>query len=202
MNSSRRRSRIRPTSVAFACPACQTIIGTVDRCPNCHFTGGDTMTLFQGSPPLVDAINDAASIWDGNDLKIIAKARQRASRRFPQFRWSICTVELPEKTNLRLYGFWMLNVCPLRANEAETDRLWTVLLLINVTTLKAAAIPAYAAEPWLGNDQWDKALASMAASWKAGSRGQAVADFLASATTQFESSWRQVSAALTDPSAP
>lgn len=202
MNQSRRRSRIRPTSVAFACPACRTIIGTVDRCPNCHFTGGDTMGMFRGSPPQVAALNDAAGLWDAADLKIIAKARQRASLRFPQFRWNICSVELPEETNLRLYGFWMLNVCPLREDEAETDRLWTVLLLINATAAKAAAIPAYAAEPWLGNDQWDKALACMAARWQAGSRGQAVADFLAAATTQLESSWRQVSAALADPSAP
>lgn len=192
MSTRQRRSRVRSTSVAYACPACQTILGTVDRCPNCHFTGADTMGMFEGEAPPIEPVTDLAELWDEDDLKQILRARKRVMGRFPQFRWSICTVNLPAEANLRLYGFWMLNVNALRADESETDRLWTILLLINAAANKAAAIPAYAAEPWLGNDQWDKALASMVPAWKVGAYGRGVADFLASATLLLESSWRQV----------
>lgn len=189
-----RRSRVRSASEAFACPACQTHIGPVERCPNCHFTGSDTMAMFGGSPPPVAPVNDLAGLWDEAALKAIAKARKRANGRFPQFRWSLCSMHLPPETNLRLYGFWMLNAYPLAEDESENNRLWTVLLLINAAANKAAVIPAYAAEPWLGSDQWDKLLAGMSPSWKNGDSGRAAAGFIHSSVGLLESAWRQAAA--------
>jgi hypothetical protein len=184
--------------VAFSCPACQTQLDTADRCPNCGFTGGDTMQMFTGPIPEFRTVNDQADLLDTTALKQVERARIRLARRFPQFRFRICTVNLPAETNLRLYGFWILNVHPIQPDESESDRLWTVLLLINAAANKAAVVPGYAAEPWLGNDQWDKALSRMVPAWKLGDYGRAIADFLGTARGLLEISWRHAASVLSE----
>lgn len=188
----KRRNLIRPAMLAFACPACQAAIESVAACPKCGFTGGDTMTMFPGVPPQPQPVNDTAKLWDEEDLRVIQRACRRAMRRFPQFRWSLCTVALPEGTNLRLYGFWMLNVAPIREAESERDRFWTVLVLINIRDHRIAVVPGYAAELWLTNDLWDKSIEAMIPAWKAGAYGLAIRDFIHSALGLLEQAWKRL----------
>lgn len=201
MSSGQRRTRIRSPRVAFTCPACQTQIDPVDRCPNCQFTGADTMRMFPGPVPEIQTMNDQADLFDSSALKVIDRSRKRLAKRFPQFRWRVCTVNLPAETNLRLYGFWLLNVLPIQSDESESDRLWTVLLVINVAANRAAVATGYSAEPWLGNDQWDKTLAAMIPAWKAGDYGKSVAAFYDASRILLENSWRHAEAVLSGKSA-
>ena len=170
----------------FACPACQQVIGTADHCPHCRFTGAETLAMFPGPPPAWQPVMDGGQVWDAADLKLIERARRRLHRRFPQFRWRIGSVNWPPETNLRLFGFWLHNACPLAADESLTDRLWTVLLVVNATTNTATVVPGYAAEPWLSTARWEHALATMKAPWRAGHPGQAVAAFLNAAGNLLE----------------
>lgn len=198
MSTAQRRSRVKSPRVAFTCPACQTQFDAADRCPNCQFTGSDTMRMFAGAPPEITTVNDQADLFDSAALKTIERSRKRLAKRFPQFRWRLCTTNLPAETNLRLYGFWMLNVAPIRPDESESDRQWTVLLLINAAANRAAVVPGYAAEPWLGNDQWDKALARMVPAWKVEDFGKAVAEYYDAVRSMLENSWRHAAAVLTN----
>lgn len=188
------RDLVRPTMLAFSCPQCRAVIDSVPACPKCGFTGADTMQMFGGAAPAPLPVNDTARLWDERDLRLIRNARQRALRRFPQFRWSFCTVELPADTNLRLYGFWMLNVAPIREDESERDRFWTVLVLANVTDHRIAVVPAYAAELWLTNDMWDKAIEAMFPAWQADDYGAAVRDFMRAALKLLDQSWQRATA--------
>lgn len=178
----------------FGCPACRMRIGTCDRCPHCGFTGAQTVAMFPGPPPRWQPVMDGGQVWDGPDLKLIERARQQLDRRFPQFRWHLCSVNLPPDRNLRLFGFWLHNVCPLAAGETLTDRIWTVLLVVNATTHETAVVPGYAAEVGLSAAHWEQALASMKAPWQAGHPGKAVAAFLTTAGALLETSWRTLTA--------
>jgi hypothetical protein len=148
------------------------------------------MATYPDPPPPLLPVLDAAGIWTPGNIGEIETARDKLRRRFPQFRFHICTVMMPRETILPVFGFWLLNVCPLHANETEEDRAWTVLLLINARTGQAAVVPGYHAERWLSDDDWSKALAAMDSAWKAGKSAGAVLSFFAAGATLLDQSWK------------
>ena len=173
-----------------ACPSCAAhLAADANRCPSCGFTGGDTLRLFSDPPPLLPVL-DAAELWSGSDLKRIETAREKLRRAFPQFHFHICSVMLPEGAKLPLFGFWLLNVCPFYVNETAADRAWSVLLLIDARSGSMAVVPGYSAERWLTDEDWSKALWSMAPRWKAGRSSDAVIRFLETAGTFLGQAWK------------
>lgn len=173
------------------CPSCASqLAADTNRCPACAFTGQDTLRTFPFPPPPLLPVLDAADLWSGGDLKRIEAAREKLRRAFPQFHFHICTVMLPEDTKLPLFGFWMLNVCPFYVNETAADRAWSVLLLIDARSGSMAVVPGYSAERWLRDDDWSKALWSMAPAWKAGKSADAVIRFLETSGTFLGQAWK------------
>lgn len=190
MNSASRFSRHRPILPELTCPACQTVTGNADRCPTCQFTGADTLAMFPQTAPPLRPMREDGLLWDERDLKRIGRARRQAARRFPQFHWRVCSTALPPECNLRLYGFWLLNVSPLAPGETPTERSWSVLLVLNGSSHRAAAVTGYAAEPWLSADPCEVALRAIQHPWRTGQPGKAVAAFITTACDQLETSWR------------
>jgi hypothetical protein len=173
------------------CPACAGPLKVDSNwCPGCHFTGGDTVAMFPDNPPPFLPILDAAGILKPADLGKIEAARDRLCRRFPQFHWRICTVILPPETRLAVFGFWMLNACPLDENETPEARAATIFLLINADSGQAAVIPGYAAESCLSDDGWKEVLASMAGPWRAGAPAEAIVRFFKSTRSRLELVWK------------
>lgn len=148
------------------------------------------MLLFPDPAPPLLPVLDAAGLWSPRQVREIEAAREKLRRRFPQFRFHICTVMLPPETSLPVFGFWLLNVCPLCVGETTADREWSVLLAINARTGAVAAVPGYAAERWLSDDDWRKALAAMGTPWKSGDTSGAVLRFLTAAGNFLGDAWR------------
>jgi hypothetical protein len=182
----------RQAVVQPCCPSCQAVIAAeAERCPSCGFTGADTMILFpEPAPPLLPVL-DAAGLWNVADLHRIDVARAKLGRMFPQLQWRVCSVLLPEGAKLPVFGFWMLNVCPLYAQETAAQRAWSVLLLIDAQSGQAAVVPGYAAEPWLADDDWRQALAAMAPAWAAGHSAEAVVRFFHAVARPLAASWKR-----------
>lgn len=180
----------RPAGSA-ACPACGgALAADAARCPACGFTGEDSLRMFPHSPPPLLPILDAANLWNSTDQRKIEAAREKVRRQFPQFRFHFCSVALAEDISLPAFGFWMLNVSPLYVNETADDRAWSVLLLVNASNGAMSVTTGYAAERWLGDDEWRKILWSMAPAWKAGEAGEAVVRFLESTATFLTHTWK------------
>ncbi len=146
--------------------------------------------MFSDSPPPLLPILDAAGLLKDNDIRKIESARDVLRRRFPQFHWRICTVSLPQDTSLPVFGFWLLNACPLHLNETEDERSWTILLLINADSGQAAAIPGYAAEPFFSDDEWGSILATMAEPWQARRPAEAIIRFFKSSRSRLDRAWK------------
>jgi RNA polymerase subunit RPABC4/transcription elongation factor Spt4 len=188
----RRRSAQRSAPVSLACPACGATLKVDSKwCPSCNFTGGDTIAMFSDSPPPLLPILDAAGIWKESELGKIEAARDSLQKRYPQLHWRVCTVCLPPDTRLPLFGFWLLNACPLYEKETTEERAWTVLLLIDTTSDQAAAIPGYAAETCLGDGDLQKILASMTSLWESGKTTDAVISFFKTCRTLLDESWKR-----------
>ena len=188
----RRRSSPRSAPVSFACPSCRANLKADSKwCPSCNFTGGDTIALFSDPPPPLLPILDAVGLWNDAEIKRIETAREDLRRRFPQLHWRVCAVSLPPDTRLPLFGFWLLNVCPLHEKETAEDRAWTVLLLIDVASGQAAAIPGYAAESCLSEDELRAILSTMSARWPSARTADAVVDFFKNSRSQLDASWER-----------
>lgn len=192
MNSSREDGRVRHAAAGPVCPACREPVAVAAQlCASCGFTGGDTMTMFSDPAPPFMPVLDAAGIWNHDDVRKIEAARRKLRGSHPQFHWHVCSVMLPPGTSLPLFGFWMLNACPLYAGETEQERAWAVLLLIDAATGCAAVIPGYSAEPWLGDADWTAALSAMSVSWQAGDAGGAVLRFFETSARLLNRSWKK-----------
>jgi uncharacterized membrane protein YgcG len=179
---------MRPNSVRrfaraeAACPRCATILARdAVRCPNCQFTGADTLAMFAGQPPPLEAVVDAAKLWNESDLRKIRKARQKVVRSLPQFDWRVCAVALDPAVDLDAFAFWLFNTSPLAVGETSEARAWTVLLVIDTANQRATVIPGYGAEPWLTDVEWQRALVVMKRPWENGRSAAAVAAFFAAA---------------------
>jgi hypothetical protein len=187
-----RRSSHRSEPILFICPACRGNVETDSKqCPACQFIGARTSEMFSDTPPPLLPILDAAGIWNSGELRKIETARDEVRRRFPQIQWRICTVILPPETNLSLFGFWLMNACPLHDTETPEERAWSVLLLIDQATGHAATIPGYSAESCLTDDCWKDAIATMAPLWRAGKTADAVAAFFRSSRSHLEAAWKK-----------
>lgn len=181
---------MRAASGVTTCPACGgPLKADAKWCPACDFTGEKSLDMFPGDPPPLLPILDAVGALDDDGIRKIVASRENLRRRFPQFQWRICLVELSKQTSLPLFGFWLLNTCPLDDGESMDDRAWTILLLINAGTGQAAVIPGYAAEPFLSDDEWKSILVTMADSWSAGKPADAIVRFFTASRSRLDEAW-------------
>lgn len=191
-SQTRRKVTTRSAPGVIICPSCKGPLKQDSKwCPACGFTGSHTVDLFPDPPPPLLPILDAVGLLSTDDVSKVEASRDKLRRRFPQFHWRICIVDPPEKTNLPVFGFWLLNVCPLGPEETNEDRAWTVLLLINTGTGEAAIIPGYAAEPFLSDDEWKRRLATMVEPWRAGKPADAITLFFKNTHLQLELAWKR-----------
>ena len=178
VESTRRYSAKRFAAGAMVCPSClQRLPESVNRCPGCEFTGADTLALFPQALPPLQMILDAAGLWSDPELLKIKRRLEKLQRRFPQIHWSLYSLDAGEVSNLRLFGFWLLNASPLAEGETEEQRAWTILVVFNGASGKVALVPGYGVEPWVPDLQWQQALSKMTDAWNAGDRLRAVSRF-------------------------
>lgn len=184
-----------PKRFAIASVSCPSCHAKVDReakwCDCCGFTGAKSLETFGDSPPPLLPILDVADFWSEKDQQEIETAVKRFNKRFPQIRWRFCAVSLGPEVSLPLFGFWMMNVCPLNPDETAEDREWTVFFLIDSNTGRASVTLGYSAEVWLSDEMWEKALAETADPIARGQGGKAMVRFLGTATRLLRSAWKR-----------
>lgn len=192
LESSPRRLSANSTTGILSCPACGSSLKADARwCQACNFTGGDSIAMFPEPPPPLLPIIDSVGILNPGQLRKIKKARDKVVKRFPQFQWRICLVGLSPEISLPLFGFWLLNACPLHELETAEQRVWTVLLLINTNTGNAVVTSGYAAEPCMSDGEWKSVLSDMSRHWSAGKPATAICHFFKSSQRQLEQNWNR-----------
>lgn len=195
--SGRRASR-RAVPGVIACPSCGGPLKPDSKwCPACHFTGAKTLDLFPHPAPPLLPILDAVGLLDTPAIRKVETARDKLAKKFPQFRWRVCLVSLPENIALPVFGFWLLNASPFQEKEPLEDRAWSVLLLINTGSGDAAVIPGYAAEPYLSNDEWKLSLEAMKGKWHERKPADAIVRFFKASHLQLDRAWRRYGARMT-----
>lgn len=192
MSDDREYSPKRFAIASVACPSCHAKLERDAKwCGTCGFTGAKSLEMFGDDPPPLLPILDVADLWNAKERKKIGSAVAAFNRRFPQVKWRICAVTLGPGVNLSVFGFWLMNVCPLMAGETPEDREWTVLLLVDGNSGRAAVTTGYSAEVWLSDEMWDKALAETTDPFLRGQPEKAVVLFLQKVQALLEVAWQR-----------
>lgn len=193
MSETREYSAKRFATASVTCPSCQIRIERDTKwCEVCGFTGTKSMEMFGETPPPLLPILDVADLWTPKEQKKIASAVKAFGKRFPQIQWRICAVMLGAEVSLPVFGFWLLNVCPLNDGETDQDREWTVLLIIDGKTGNTSVTTGYRAEVWLSDDDWSPALAEASAALRQGDTLSAVTDFLKTTRKTMDQAWKRL----------
>lgn len=192
MSEEREYSPKRFAIASVACPACHAKLERDAKwCGTCGFTGAKSLEMFGEDPPPLLPILDVADLWNAKEQRKIESAVKAFNRRFPQVNWRICAVTLGPEVNLSVFGFWLMNVCPLMPGETPEDREWTILLLVDGNSGRASVTTGYAAELWLSDEMWDRALGETVKPFLRGEPDTAVVLFLRKAQAFFETAWQR-----------
>ena len=191
-NRSRTNALQRSGRGIYSCPACSGAVRIASKwCPSCHFTGSHTIDMFAGISPPLPLVFDAAEVLDPAKIRKIESAILKLQKKFPQFRWRVCTVCLPVDRRLSLFGFWLFNTAPLAEEERSESREWTVLLTVNALTGEAVVTAGYAVETCISDNDWVALLDRMEKPWSRGNPSGAILRFMAATSRHLELSWKR-----------
>ncbi len=139
----------------MACPGCHvTLTEAATECARCGYSGSHTVARFPYEAPAMGRFIDPQGHFSEDDRMRIGKSLAELAKKFPQPRICFSVVDLDEETDLREFGFWMMNASPVPdQNEAEW-RPWTILLVIDDINGRASVTPGYAIEPFLDDEAW------------------------------------------------
>ncbi|MEN8772557.1 MAG: hypothetical protein ABF379_16160 [Akkermansiaceae bacterium] len=157
-DDSKRSKKYRAGSFAISamtCPGCRTIIeDPVESCPRCGYSGHSVVKKFPFAAPKIERYIDPGDHFGPADRERIDGALASLAKRFPQVRFCFCVIDLEPETDLREFGFWMLNASPIDGPGEEELRPWTILLLIDGANGRVSVTSGYAIEPFLNEERW------------------------------------------------
>ena len=86
------------------------------------------------------------------EYRKLDKAIQGFERRFPQLRFCVYLNRLPEAADAREFGFWLINHASPADGEDQSDRLRTILVVIDRQNRQASVTVGYGLDPFIGDD--------------------------------------------------
>jgi len=148
------------------CPRCvQKIHRAAESCPHCGFSIVDADARFGAGEVRLRCLTDHAGIFRRGDLGKVEAAMELMSRRFPQLFVAVYTGSLGEISNIRQFGFWLLNrsafedLPPDKPNEAG------ILLTIDPESKAAGIVFGYLLDPFLAESDTFECLSRAHAYW-------------------------------------
>ena len=151
------------------CPRCvQRIHRAASSCPHCGFSLGDADGRYGAEEVRLRCLTDSAGILRRGERERVESAMERISQRFPQIFVAIYTGSLGEVSNLRQFGFWLLNrsafedLPPDKPNEAG------ILISIDPESKAAGMVFGYLLDPFLDESDTFDCLSRAHAYWLEG----------------------------------
>lgn len=151
------------------CPRCvQRIHRAAGGCPHCGFTLADADALFGAEDVKLRTLTDAAGLMRREEQRRVESAMHRFNRQFPQLFVAVHTGSFKGVSNLRQFGFWLLNRAVFE--DLPVDRLNEAGILIAIDAdAKAAGMSfGYALDAFVEEDDTFQCLSRAHAYWLEG----------------------------------
>lgn len=178
------------------CPSCLKRFNEAeDKCPSCGYDAGRCVQQFDMTAPVLERFMDGAGLFALADEKLqgdLDAALDALGKQFPQLGLYFCTLDQEEPVSLTEYGFWMMNSCLLQQGQDESERAWSLLLLLDVKRGLLSLTPGYAIEAFIDDPEWEQALKTMAQHLSAGDYRAALLGFVKDAQELLRVSAQQV----------
>lgn len=148
------------------CPRCvQRIHRAASSCPHCGFSLADADQRFGEEDVRLRCLTDAAGILRRGERSGVESAMERISRRFPQVFVAVYTGALGEVSNIRQFGFWLLNRSAFEDLPAEKPNEAGILLTIDPESKAAGFVFGYLLDPFLEESDTFECLSRAHAYW-------------------------------------
>lgn len=148
------------------CPRCvQRIHRAAASCPHCGFSIADADVRFGDDELRLRSLTDSAGILRRGDRERVEVALEKFSRRFPQLFAAVYTGALGEVSNLRQFGFWLLNRSAFEDVPVEKPNEAGILLTIDPESKAAGIVFGYLLDPFLEESDTFECLSRAHAYW-------------------------------------
>jgi len=130
------------------CPECHKTIDdrTESKCSYCGFSYGYLQKLFPTDLPVLDSVNDFSKQLNQREIHALELLISKIKKKYPQLFVKLVTLPLQPDIEIQQMALWMLNQCPLPAGQKDSDRLWTILLMIDTTRKNSCYANGYKIE--------------------------------------------------------
>jgi hypothetical protein len=132
------------------CPRCsEPIHEGQPSCPVCDFSLSQVDSAFGSRRVRVQRLVDASQTINPDELEQLGQRIDRFELDFPQLVFAAYIADLPESTNLRELGFWMINRAIFDSPRSNDS---AILLCINNRFLSASITLGYVPEQFLSEE--------------------------------------------------
>lgn len=148
------------------CPRCvQRIHRAAGSCPHCGFSLADADQRWGAEDVRLRCLTDAAGIMRRGERERVESAMERISRRFPQVFVAVYTGALGEVSNIRQFGFWLLNRSAFEDLPAGKPNEAGILLTIDPESKAAGFVFGYLLDAFLEEADTFECLSRAHAYW-------------------------------------
>ncbi len=167
-------------SQTMKCPRCvQAIHRAAEACPHCGFSIDDADARFGREEVLLRSLTDSAGVLKRGDRGRVEQAMGRISLMFPQIFVAVYTGALGEITNLRQFGFWLLNRSAFEDVPVDKPNEAGILLTIDPESKAAGMVYGYLLDPFLKESDTFECLSRAHARWLEGKYADGIIKALA-----------------------
>jgi hypothetical protein len=132
------------------CPRCvQRIHRAAASCPHCGFTLSDADARFGVEDVRLSSLADTAGILRRGDRQRLEDSMEKFGQRFPQLFVAVYTGALGEISNIRQFGFWLLNRSAFEDVPVDKPNAAGILITIDPESKAAGMVFGYLLDPFL-----------------------------------------------------
>ena len=137
-------------SMVFKCPRCvQTVHELEDICTHCGFALAVPDGMMGADPVLLERVTDAARVLKPGEIPRILAGLDAFETRFPQLFAVVYFGALPAQTNLRQFGFWLLNRAAVNSADFSRPNENGILIVVDTSGRTVAVVAGYLVERYL-----------------------------------------------------
>lgn len=175
------------------CPRCvQVIHRGAGSCPHCGFSLVDADERFGGEEVRIRRLEDAAGLMRSVERKSVEAAMDKFERSFPQLFFAVYT-GLPEgRSDLRQFGFWLLNRAAFEDVGVERPNEHGILLTLDPDGKAAGISWGYMLDAFLTEEDSFLCMSRAHAYWVEGRFAEGVVRALEQLSLVLEKRSRQV----------
>jgi uncharacterized membrane protein YgcG len=132
------------------CPRCvQVIHRGAGTCPHCGFGISSVDARYGAEEVVIRRLEDQAGLMRSSEREKVEVAMDRFQKRFPQLFFAVCTSRAEGRSDVRQFGFWLLNRAAFKDVPLDRPNECGILLTIDPDAKSAGITWGYALDAFL-----------------------------------------------------